>query len=96
MYTNAAGTGIRGVIGDDDHQRCSKGVYSYGPVPRIGEKLQSASGALRLGSKKVSKFFFALFIVAGLVLTTYFGTAAWRLSDEGRGDVTGQIGPGHK
>jgi hypothetical protein len=39
----------------------------------------------------MSRFFFAVFIVAGLCLTAYFGATAWRLSDEGRSDVTGQI-----
>jgi hypothetical protein len=44
----------------------------------------------------MSRFFFAIFVMAGLVLTPYFGTAAWRLSGEGRGDVTGQIRPDRK
>jgi hypothetical protein len=39
----------------------------------------------------MSRLSFALLIVTGLVLTTYFGTAAWRLSDDSRSDITGQI-----
>jgi hypothetical protein len=34
---------------------------------------------------------FALFIATGLFFTAYFGAAAWRMSDDGRSDVTGQI-----
>jgi hypothetical protein len=34
---------------------------------------------------------FTLLIVAGLALTAYFGTAAWRLTDDSHLDVTGQI-----
>jgi hypothetical protein len=41
----------------------------------------------------MSRFLFAVFTVAGLLLTAYFGVAAWRLSDELRSDVTRQIRP---
>ncbi len=41
----------------------------------------------------MSRFLSAVFTVAGLLLTGYFGVAAWRLSDESRSDVTGQIRP---
>jgi type 1 fimbria pilin len=39
----------------------------------------------------MSRLAFALFIVTGLFFTAYFGAAAWRLSDDGHMDVTGQI-----
>jgi len=32
---------------------------------------------------------FALLIVTGLVLTAYFGAAAWRVSDDSQMDITG-------
>jgi hypothetical protein len=70
-------------------------VFTVGTIPRIGEYIQSALGGYA-GSKKMSRFFFAVFIVAGLFFTAYFGAAAWRLSDESRGDVTGQIRPATK
>jgi hypothetical protein len=34
---------------------------------------------------------FAVPIATGLILTTYFGLAAWRLSKDGELDITGQI-----
>jgi hypothetical protein len=34
---------------------------------------------------------FAFLIVASLVLTAYFGVAAWRATDDSNSDVTGQI-----
>jgi|KBSMisStaDraftv2_1062788.scaffolds.fasta_scaffold903279_1 hypothetical protein len=40
----------------------------------------------------MSRFAFALFIIAGLLLTGYFATAAWRVTDDNQMDVTGQIG----
>jgi len=46
-----------------------------------------------LGSEKMSRFFFAVLMASSLFLTAYFGVAAWRLSDEGHLDVTGQIRP---
>jgi type 1 fimbria pilin len=39
----------------------------------------------------MSRLSFALLIVAGLFFAAYFGAAAWRLSDDGHMDVTGQI-----
>jgi hypothetical protein len=43
--------------------------------------------------QEMSRLSFALLIVAGLFFTAYFGAAAWRLSDDGHMDVTGQIRP---
>jgi hypothetical protein len=39
----------------------------------------------------MSRVSFALLIVMSLVLTAYFGAAAWRMSDDGGADITGQI-----
>jgi hypothetical protein len=36
---------------------------------------------------------FALLILTGLMLTVYFGAAAWRMSDDSLMDVTGHITP---
>jgi hypothetical protein len=41
----------------------------------------------------MSRLSFALLIVTGLVLTVYFGAAAWRLSDDNASDITGQTPP---
>ena len=46
-----------------------------------------------VGAKEMSRLSFALLIVAGLMLTAYFGAAAWRLSDDSHMDVTGHITP---
>jgi hypothetical protein len=45
------------------------------------------------GVEEMSRLAFALFIATGLFFTAYFGTAAWRLSDDSHMDVTGQIRP---
>jgi hypothetical protein len=45
-------------------------------------------------AKEMSRLSFALLIATGLALTAYFGAAAWRLSDDSRLDVTGQISHG--
>ena len=64
----------------------------YAPFPESvnGSKLPSE---VTPGAQKMSRFFFAVFIAASLVLTAYFGAAAWRASEEGRADITGQIRP---
>jgi hypothetical protein len=45
------------------------------------------------GVEEMSQLSFLLLIVTGLLFTAYFGTAAWRLSDDSHVDVTGQITP---
>jgi hypothetical protein len=40
---------------------------------------------------KMSRLSFVLLIAASLVLTVYFGAAAWRLSDDSHADITGRI-----
>jgi hypothetical protein len=44
----------------------------------------------------MSRLSFALLIATGLLLTAYFGAAAWRISDDSHVDVTGQIRPAAK
>jgi hypothetical protein len=44
-----------------------------------------------IGAKEMIRISFTLLIVTGLALTAYFGTAAWRLTDDSHVDVTGQI-----
>jgi hypothetical protein len=39
---------------------------------------------------------YAVLIVLGLVLTGYFGAAAWRLSGDDRAEITGTVVPGHR
>lgn len=41
----------------------------------------------------MSRLSLALLLVTCLVLTVYFGAAAWRLSDDSHIDITGQIPP---
>jgi hypothetical protein len=48
------------------------------------------------GSKDMSRFIVGLVVVACLMLTAYFGAAAWRASDDSHMDVTGRIGPAIK
>jgi hypothetical protein len=45
------------------------------------------------GAKEMSRPSFMLLIATGLVLTVYFGAAAWRVSDDSRMDITGHIPP---
>jgi hypothetical protein len=42
---------------------------------------------------KMSRLSFALLLVTSLVLTVYFGAAAWRLTDDSHMDITGHIPP---
>jgi hypothetical protein len=49
-----------------------------------------------VGAKEMSRVSFALLIATGLMLTAYFGLAAWRLSDDSHMDVTGHITPTSK
>ena len=41
------------------------------------------------GAREMSRLSFVLLIATGLVLTAYFGAAAWRLSDDSHMDITG-------
>jgi hypothetical protein len=41
----------------------------------------------------MSRISFAFLIVTSLALTVYFGSVAWRLSDDGN-DITGRISTG--
>jgi hypothetical protein len=39
----------------------------------------------------MSRISFMLLVVTSLALTIYFGTAAWRLTDDSHFDITGHI-----
>jgi hypothetical protein len=41
----------------------------------------------------MSRFIVGLVVAGSLMLTAYFGAAAWRASDDSRMDITGRIGP---
>jgi hypothetical protein len=45
---------------------------------------------------KMSRLSFVLLLVTSLVLTVYFGAAAWRLTDDSHMDITGHIPPAAK
>jgi hypothetical protein len=55
-------------------------------------KMLGMKPGLILGVEEMSRLAFALFIATGLFFTAYFGTAAWRLSDDSHVEITGQIG----
>jgi hypothetical protein len=42
----------------------------------------------------MSRLSLAFLIVTSLALTAYFGSVAWRLSDDGSDDITGRISAG--
>ena len=44
----------------------------------------------------MSRFTLGLAVVACLMLTAYFGAAAWSASDDPHMDITGSIGPAVK
>jgi hypothetical protein len=44
----------------------------------------------------MSRFTFGLVVAACLILTAYFGAAAWRASDDSQMDITGRIWSGSK
>ena len=44
----------------------------------------------------MSRFTLGLAVVACLMLTAYFGAAAWRASDDPHMDIIGSIGPAVK
>jgi hypothetical protein len=64
-------------------------------IPRLSEKWSSSkiSEPETIGAKEMSRISFMLLIVTGLALTVYFGTAAWRLTDDSHLDITGRIPP---
>lgn len=41
----------------------------------------------------MSRLSFIFLIFTSLMLTAYFGAAAWRLSDDGDKDITGTLAP---
>jgi hypothetical protein len=47
------------------------------------------------GAKEMGRFSLLLLMVTGLVLTTYFGVAAWRVSGDSHMEITGHIPARH-
>jgi hypothetical protein len=47
-------------------------------------------------SRGMGRLSFALLITTALVLTAYFGAAAWRVSDDSQMEITGHIRPAAK
>jgi hypothetical protein len=66
---------------------CSKAELAF---PESAKSAWNETGGIP-GVEEMSRLAFALFIATGLFFTAYFGTAAWRLSDDSHLDVTGQI-----
>jgi hypothetical protein len=44
----------------------------------------------------MSRFAVGLLVLVCLMLTAYFGAAAWRASDDNQTEITGRIGPAPK
>jgi hypothetical protein len=44
----------------------------------------------------MSRLSLMLLLVTSLVLTVYFGAAAWRLTDDSHADITGHVPPAAK
>jgi hypothetical protein len=67
-------------------------------IPRLSGKCSSFISKIQGPSelKEMSRISFVLLIATGLALTAYFGTAAWRLTDDSHLDITGQIPHGIK
>ena len=61
-------------------------------LPESAKGVWNKTGAI-FEVEEMSQLSFVLLIATGLFFTAYFGTAAWRLSDDRHVDVTGQIGP---
>jgi hypothetical protein len=86
---NHEGSGVE-IVGEANHLQA--GDSGRIDIPRISEKCSSVTGGF--GVTNMSRFSFALLIVTGLLLTAYFGAAAWRVSDDSQMDLTGHIAPG--
>jgi hypothetical protein len=59
-------------------------------LPESAKGVWNETGVI-LEGEEMSRLSFVLLILTGLF--AYFGTAAWRLSDDSHVDVTGQIRP---
>jgi hypothetical protein len=47
-----------------------------------------------VGLTEMSRLSLMFLIVTSLALTAYFGSVAWRLSDDGDNDITGRVSTG--
>jgi hypothetical protein len=66
-------------------------------VPAFSDSVKDAAALPNLsgcGVKVMSRISLAFLIVTSLALTVYFGSFAWRLSDDGDNDITGRISAG--
>ena len=68
------------------------------PKLRFPESADNARNKPKLTAweKDMSRFTLGLAVVACLMLTAYFGAAAWSASDDPHMDITGSIGPAVK
>jgi hypothetical protein len=56
--------------------------------------LCSACFTMSQGARSVSRLSFVRMIATALLLTAYFGVAAWRASDDREMDITGSVSSG--
>ena len=70
-------------------------VMPASAIPRLSEKCSKKTGGYTR-EEGMSRFAVGLLVVACLMLTAYFGAAAWRASDDNQMDITGRIGPAAK
>jgi hypothetical protein len=78
------------ILGRHLHERTYPPFQPFRDSEKSAHLLKMKSKA---GAREMSRLSFALLIVAGLMLTVYFGAAAWRMSDDSHTDVTGHITP---
>jgi hypothetical protein len=70
-------------------------VMPVSAISRLSEKCSKKTGGYTR-EEGMSRFAVGLLVVACLMLTAYFGAAAWRASDDNQMDITGRIGPAAK
>jgi hypothetical protein len=73
------------------------GAFIHRPqsgVSRLSRKVFfSLANALEGGDEEMNQLIFVVLIALCLMLTGYFGLAAWRLSGDERAEITGTILP---
>jgi len=67
---------------DDQQAKFLRCLGQHTCVFRITPKCELQHRSFKLRRAKVSQSVFVVLIVTGLALTTYFGIAAWRASDD--------------
>jgi hypothetical protein len=80
--------------GQFDHCTCDSDA-GFRPFPDSPKNAPRKTGGYTR-EEGMSRFTVGLLIVACLMLTAYFGAAAWRTSDDNQMDITGRIGPAAK